>query len=92
MNEYSTFIEIVRKHMKSKTKQPYKAAIRECIEKGILADYLRREGHDVETFLQAKYDRELDIEVKDEDAAENKDDNDEVEVRWWLAELIDSWF
>jgi len=29
---------------------------------------------------------------EDEDAAEIKTDNDEVEVRWWLAELIDSWF
>ena len=71
INEYSEFIEVVRKHEKNKTEQPYKAAIRECIEKGILADYLRREGHDVETFLQAKYDRELDLEVKAEEAFEN---------------------
>ena len=70
MNEYSEFIETVRKHLKNKTKQPYKTAIRECIKNGILADYLRREGHDVETFLQAKYDRELDIEVQKEEAFE----------------------
>ena len=51
-------------------KNPYKDAIQECIDKGILADYLRRKGPEVETYLQARYDRNLEMEVKKEEAEE----------------------
>ena len=49
---------------KKKDAEPYKHAIEECIEKGILADYLKRKGSEVVNMLTAEYDYETDIEVQ----------------------------
>ena len=43
---------------KKKDAEPYKHAIEECIEKGILADYLKRKGSEVVNMLTAEYDYE----------------------------------
>ena len=48
----------------------YKKAIKECIEKGILADYLMRKGSEVVNMLLDEYDYETDIEVQREEARE----------------------
>lgn len=64
IREYSEFIEIIRKYQKGKDVEPYKHAIEECIEKGILADYLKRKGSEVVNMLTAEYDYETDIEVQ----------------------------
>ena len=42
----------------------------ECIEKGILADYLMRKGSEVVNMLLDEYDYETDIEVQREEARE----------------------
>lgn len=39
-------------------------AIRECIDRGILAEYLKRKGSEVENMLIAEYSYEEDIQVK----------------------------
>ena len=46
----------------------YKYSIRECIENGILKDYLLREGSEVVNMLTAEYDYDTDIEVQREEA------------------------
>lgn len=48
----------------------YELAIHECIEKGILADYLQKKGSEVINMLRAEYDYELDIQVQREEAYE----------------------
>ena len=53
---------------KKKDAEPYKHAIEECIEKGILADYLKRKGSEVVNMLTAEYDYETDIEVQRDEA------------------------
>ena len=45
-----------------------KNAIRECIDHGILADYLKRKGSEVENMLIAEYSYEEDIQVKQQEA------------------------
>ena len=45
-----------------------KKAIRECIDRGILADYLKRKGSEVENMLIAEYSYEEDIQVKQQEA------------------------
>ena len=50
--------------------EAYELAIHECIEKGILADYLRKKGSEVINMLKAEYDYELDIQVQREEAYE----------------------
>lgn len=71
LREYSQFIDTVQKYQVLEIDEPYKRAIRECIEKGILADYLKRKGSEVVNMLTAEYDYEMDIEVQREEAFEN---------------------
>ena len=56
-------MEIVQNYQISGEEEPYKKAIKECIEKGILADYLMRKGSEVVNMLLDEYDYETDIEV-----------------------------
>ncbi len=66
LREYSLFIDTVRKY--SNENDAIKKAINECIEKGVLADYLRRKGSEVRNMLIAEYSYERDIQVKQEEA------------------------
>ena len=45
-----------------------KKAIRECNERGILVDYLKRKGSEIENMLIAEYSYEEDIQVKQQEA------------------------
>ena len=62
LKEYSQFISTVRKY--SDEEGAIKKAIKECIEKGILSDYLKRKGSEVENMLIAEYSYEEDMQVK----------------------------
>ena len=62
LKEYSQFISTVRKYWEEEG--AIKKAIKECIEKGILADYLKRKGSEVENMLIAEYSYEEDMQVK----------------------------
>ena len=66
LKEYSQFISTVRKYWDEEG--AIKKAIKECIEKGILADYLKRKGSEVENMLIAEYSYEEDIQVKQQEA------------------------
>ena len=71
MKEYGIFIDTIRKYQTEGIENPYELAIKECIKKGILADYLSKKGSEVINMLQAEYDYELDIEVQREEAYED---------------------
>ena len=66
LREYSQFISTVRKY--SDEESAIKKAILECIDRGILADYLKRKGSEVENMLIAEYSYEEDIQVKQQEA------------------------
>ena len=66
LREYSEFINTVRKY--SQEEDAIKKAIKECIEKGILAEYLERKGSEVTNMLIAEYSYEEDIQVKQQEA------------------------
>lgn len=66
LKEYSLFIDTVRKY--GEDEGSLKKAINECIEKGILAEYLKRKGSEVRNMLIAEYSYEKDIEVKQQEA------------------------
>ena len=70
LKEYSQFMEIVQNYQISGEEEPYKKAIKECVEKGIPADYLMRKGSEVVNMLLDEYDYETDIEVQREEARE----------------------
>ncbi|MTR59671.1 hypothetical protein GMD01_13020, partial [[Ruminococcus] torques] len=75
------FMEIVQNYQISGEEEPYKKAIKECIEKGILADYLMRKGSEVVNMLLDEYDYETDIEVQREEAREEGRKQGEEEGR-----------
>ena len=66
LGEYSQFIHMVRAH--SGEEGAIRKAIRECIKRGILADYLERKGSEVENMLIAEYSYEEDMQVKQQEA------------------------
>lgn len=71
LKEYSAFVEMVRdKRKKYSLQEAIRLAIIESKEKGILKDYLQRNGAEVENMLMTEYDREMDIEVNREEARE----------------------
>lgn len=68
LDEYTKFIGTVRRCRKNG--QSYKEAIEECIQNGILKEYLEINGSEVVIMLIATYDYETDIRVQREEAAE----------------------
>ena len=66
LREYSKFIDTVRAY--SGEESAIKKAIRECIDRGILSEYLKRKGSEVENMLIAEYSYEEDIQVKQQEA------------------------
>ena len=80
LKQYCEFIEIVNRHKAISKENPteegmdnwYDKAINEAISNNILADYLTRNATEVRNMLQAEYDYDLDMQVKAEEAKEEK--------------------
>ena len=70
LDQYSEFIEIVRKSIDSGTADPFTTAISQAVKEGFLADYLARKSTEVENMLMTEYDYDTDIAVQREEAFE----------------------
>lgn len=68
LREYSQFVEETRKYREDENQ--LEKAVKECIKKGILADYLLRKSSEVVNMLMEEYSYETDIEVQRQEAAE----------------------
>ena len=68
LDEYSLFIEEVRIQTELDPENGFTNAIKICIEKGILKDYLQRKSREVINMLIAEYDYDTDIAVQREEA------------------------
>lgn len=66
LREYSRFIDTVRKY--SGEEDSIKKTINDCIQQGILADYLKRKGSEETNMLIAEYSYEEDMQVKRQEA------------------------
>ena len=64
MQEYSIFVETVRKWKEIDSQNGFQKAIEECIVNNILRDYLKRKTKEVLNMLLAEYDYETDIAVQ----------------------------
>ena len=53
LRDYSIFIDTIRKYQEQRVDNVYEKAIHECIDKGILADYLRVHGSEVVNMLMS---------------------------------------
>ena len=68
LREYSFLVEETRSY--SGDKEALAKAVKECLDKGILADYLLRKGKRAVNMLFAEYDYDTDIAVQRQEAAE----------------------
>ncbi len=69
LNEYSMFVEETRRLHKLDPEHGFETAIKNCISKGILKEYLERKTMEVNNMLIGEYDYETDIAVQREEAA-----------------------
>ena len=88
LKEYSLFIETIEKYRRLNVDEPYKKAIRECIDKGILAGYLKRKGSEVINMLTAEYDYETDMEVQKERSFESGEEFGKYRLNQLYAKLV----
>ena len=68
LDEYSLFIEEVRLQTQLDPENGFTNAVKICIEKGILKEYLQRKSREVINMLIAEYDYDTDIAVQREEA------------------------
>ena len=68
LEEYSLFVEEVRKQTKLDSANGFTNAVKICIEKEILKEYLQRKSREVINMLVAEYDYDTDIAVQREEA------------------------
>ena len=62
--EYSIFVETVRRNIERDKEHGFENAIKECIQNGILKEYLQRKSKEVMNMLIAEYDYATDIAVQ----------------------------
>lgn len=67
LRHYSIFIDTIRKYSDSE-EGAIKKAVNECIDNGILVEYLKRKGSEVRNMLIAEYSYEKDIQIKQQEA------------------------
>lgn len=68
LEEYSLFVEAVRRHTANDKEKGFENAIKECIQNGILKEYLQRKSREVINMLLAEYDYDTDIAVQREES------------------------
>ena len=68
LDEYSLFVQEVRKQTQLDTENGFTNAVKICIEKGILKEYLQRKSREVINMLVAEYDYDTDIAVQREES------------------------
>ena len=73
LGEYSYFVESVRRHYSKNKNFPLAIdeVVKECIDKGILADFLRKHIAEVRTVLLTEFNEERDYRIVAEGLAEN---------------------
>ena len=64
LEEYSLFVEEVRTQTQLDPENGFTNAVKICIEKGILKEYLQRKSREVINMLVAEYDYDTDIAVQ----------------------------
>ena len=71
IRQYSSFINYVYENANMQDPDSCKEVIQQANQKGFLPNYLERKITEVENMLCAKYDYDLDIQVKQEEAFAN---------------------
>ena len=87
LDQYSEFIELVRKSINSGTDDPFTYAISKALKEGCLSNYLARKATEVENMLMTEYDYDTDIAVQREEAFEEGVEKANIETAKILLQL-----
>ena len=87
LDQYSEFIELVRKSINSGTDDPFTYAISKALKEGCLSSYLARKATEVENMLMTEYDYDTDIAVQREEAFEEGAEKKAIETAKILLQL-----
>ena len=68
LREYSEFIDITRERLAVDSEHGIREAVRECVRRDILSEYLRRKGETVVGYMTDEYDYDLDVRIQAEEA------------------------
>ena len=68
LQQYSTFVEMVRQNIADGIEDPFTAAINMAIDLGVLSNYLERKSTEVRNMLLTEYDYDTDIAVQRKEA------------------------
>ena len=68
LQQYSTFVEMVRQNIADDIDDPFTAAINMAIDLGVLSNYLERKSTEVRNMLLTEYDYDTDIAVQRKEA------------------------
>jgi hypothetical protein len=73
MGDYAKFIALIRKNQEAGISlgKAITSAIRQCIDKGIMADYLKKQGSEVENMLMTEFNIDVAKEVWMEEARQD---------------------
>jgi predicted transposase/invertase (TIGR01784 family) len=73
MGDYAKFIALIRKNLKGGMllSEAITAAIRQCIDKGVMAEYLKQKGSEVENMLMTEFNIDIAKEVWMEEARQD---------------------
>ena len=86
LKEYSTFVEHVRAY--GNNEQKLTEAVKECIRKGILSEYLERKSREVINMLIGEYDYEMDMQEKQEEIREEMQEQMEEAIAEAVSEAV----
>ncbi|MEG2146904.1 MAG: hypothetical protein RRY06_09825, partial [Lachnospiraceae bacterium] len=89
LKEYGMFVDMVRTYQDQGEPDAIEQAIYTCIDQGVLVEYLRRKGSQVNNMLVAEYDYDLDIQVQREEAKEEGKAEGKAEAILELLEELD---
>jgi predicted transposase/invertase (TIGR01784 family) len=73
LGNYAKFIALIRKNQEAgmELSEAITAAIRQCIDDGVMADYLKQKGSEVENMLMTEFNIDVAKEVWMEEARED---------------------
>jgi hypothetical protein len=89
LEQYSLFVETVRRHIAVDKEHGFENAIKECIRRGILREYLQRKSKEVLNMLIGEYDYATDIAVQRAEEREMGYTEGKLETAKMLKQLGD---
>ena len=81
LQQYSTFVEMVRQNIADDIDDPFTGAINMAIDLGVLSNYLERKSTEIRNMLLTEYDYDTDIAVQRKEAFDDGISRGELQAK-----------